>query len=59
MMNDPENGAAVQVRLSGSLFERLEDWRRSRPKIPHRSEALRWLIERALAASDNATTAAS
>jgi metal-responsive CopG/Arc/MetJ family transcriptional regulator len=41
--------AAVQVRLSGPLYQRLEDWRRSRPKIPARSEALRELLERALA----------
>jgi metal-responsive CopG/Arc/MetJ family transcriptional regulator len=41
--------AAVQVRLQGSLYERLENWRRSRPKIPARSEALRQLLERALA----------
>jgi hypothetical protein len=41
--------AAVQVRLRGPLYIALEDWRRSRPKIPARSEALRQLIERALA----------
>jgi hypothetical protein len=40
--------AAVQVRLEGSLYRALENWRRSRPKIPARSEALRELLERAL-----------
>jgi hypothetical protein len=41
--------AAVQVRLEGPLYHALENWRRSRPKIPARSEALRELLERALA----------
>jgi hypothetical protein len=41
--------SAVQVRLDGLLYQRLEDWRRSRPKIPPRSEALRELLELALA----------
>ena len=58
-MHTPETGAAVQVRLSGPLFDRLESWRRLQPKIPARSEALRSLIERALVASDDATTAAA
>jgi hypothetical protein len=41
--------AAVQVRLEGPLYQALENWRRSRAKIPPRSEALRELLERALA----------
>jgi metal-responsive CopG/Arc/MetJ family transcriptional regulator len=41
--------AAVQVRLEGALYQALENWRRQRPKIPARSEALRELLERALA----------
>ncbi len=45
-----KTGAAVQVRLQGPLYRALENWRRSRPKIPARSEAqLRELLERALA----------
>jgi len=40
--------AAVQVRLDGDLYRRLEDWRRAQPKIPHRSVALRELLERGL-----------
>jgi len=44
-----EPGAAVQVRLQGQLYRALENWRRSQPKIPARSEALRELLERALA----------
>lgn len=41
-------GSAVQVRLQGTLYQALEDWRRSRPKIPSRAVALRELLERAL-----------
>jgi hypothetical protein len=52
------NGNAIHVRLRGSLFERLENWRRSQSKIPSRSDALRLLIERALTKSGT-TTAAS
>jgi len=54
-----DSGAAVFVRLRGSLYERLENWRRSQPTIPSRSDALRSLIEQALTASDGATSAAS
>jgi hypothetical protein len=42
-------GAAVQVRLKGPLYQALENWRRSQPKIPPRAEALREILERALA----------
>jgi len=44
-----EPRAAVQVRLQEPLYQALEDWRRSRPKIPSRAVALRELLERALA----------
>ena len=55
-MRDPckENSAgAVFVRLGGELYDRLEEFRRRQAKIPHRSEALRSLIERALTVSDS------
>jgi hypothetical protein len=42
--------AAVRLQLEGPIFALVEDWRRSQPKIPSRSEALRLLIKRALAA---------
>ena len=50
-MSSPETcvAAAVQVRLSGAALTSLENWRRSQQKIPARSEALRILVERALA----------
>jgi hypothetical protein len=41
--------AAVQLRL-GPLFELVENWRRSQPKIPPRSEAIRELVRLALSA---------
>jgi hypothetical protein len=46
---DITGGAAVQVRLEGQLFAKLENWRRAQPKITPRSWALRQLLERALA----------
>lgn len=46
--------AAVQVRLDGPLFEQLENWRRSQAKIPPRSDALRILLQRALATAGSA-----
>jgi hypothetical protein len=42
------NAGAIQGRVPDPLFDRLEDWRRSQPKIPSRAEALRLLIARAL-----------
>jgi hypothetical protein len=47
--------AAVQLRL-GSLFELVEDWRRSQPKIPPRSEAIRELVRLALHAAQRGAT---
>jgi hypothetical protein len=46
MQPNPESGAAVQVRLTGSEFASLENWRRSQKKIPPRSEAIREAIRR-------------
>jgi hypothetical protein len=39
--------AAVLIRLSDQTFDWIENWRRSQPKIPSRSEAIRQLLERA------------
>jgi hypothetical protein len=48
-MQDDETtrNAAVQLRL-GSIFNEVENWRRSQPKIPPRSEAIRQLLKLAL-----------
>jgi hypothetical protein len=35
--------------LEGPIFIRIEDWRRSQPKIPSRANAIRQLVERGLA----------
>ena len=40
------SGAAVQVRLTGTEFDALENWRRAQEKIPPRSEAIREAIRR-------------
>jgi hypothetical protein len=38
----------VQTRLSAGEHDRLEDWRRSQPRIPSTSDALRVLLRTAL-----------
>jgi hypothetical protein len=49
MQDDNQRNAAVQLRL-GSLFDLVENWRRSQVKIPPRSEAIRELVRRAIEA---------
>jgi hypothetical protein len=49
MQYDNSRDAAVQLRL-GSLFDLVENWRRSQAKIPPRSEAIRELVRRAIEA---------
>jgi len=49
-----EQIAAVRLPLKGPLFARVEDWRRSQPKIPSRNEAIRLLLRRALDAERDA-----
>jgi hypothetical protein len=49
MQDETIRNAAVQLRL-GSIFESVENWRRSQPKIPPRSEAIRQLLKLALEA---------
>jgi len=40
-----DDTSAMQVRVSGPLRERVENWRRAQTKIPPLSETLRALIE--------------
>jgi hypothetical protein len=40
----------VQLRLDRPLFDQIENWRRERPDIPPRSQAIEELVRRALAA---------
>ena len=47
-----EEGAAterVQIVAPPSWVDRVEEWRRKQPRIPNRSEAIRILVDRALA----------
>jgi hypothetical protein len=53
--SNSRQNAAVQLRL-GPLFELVEDWRRSQPKIPPRSEAIRELVRLALNATQRGYT---
>jgi hypothetical protein len=46
MHPNPGSGAAIQVRLSGTELDSLENWRRAQEKIPPRSEVLREAIRR-------------
>jgi len=53
-MSDSDNLYALQTRVRRPLYERLENWRRSQPDIPARSDAMRKLLERALAVEEAA-----
>jgi hypothetical protein len=39
----------VQIVAPPSWVNRVEEWRRKQPRIPNRSEAIRILVDRALA----------
>jgi phage terminase small subunit len=39
---------AIRLKLEGAFFDRVEAWRRSHPKIPSRTDAIRQLVERGL-----------
>jgi hypothetical protein len=44
-----QSKGAVRLILEDDVFRRVEEWRRSHPKIPPRATAIRQLIERGLA----------
>jgi hypothetical protein len=52
-------GAAVRFQLVGPIFARIEDWRRSQPKIPSRPDAIRELLKRALGVAEQDGTSAT
>ncbi len=52
-----EIAAAVRLVLEGPIFALVEDWRRSRPKIPSRNEAIRQLLQQALERPSEAVVA--
>jgi hypothetical protein len=45
-----EHGERFQMRASKTFFELLDNWRRQQPDIPGRSEAIRRLVEKGVAA---------
>jgi metal-responsive CopG/Arc/MetJ family transcriptional regulator len=45
-----EHAERFNMRASKELFEMLDNWRRKQPDIPGRSEAIRRLIEKGIAA---------
>jgi Arc/MetJ-type ribon-helix-helix transcriptional regulator len=49
MRETPEN---VQIRLSADLMRRIDELRAAQPVVPSRSETIRYLIERAIAAEE-------
>jgi metal-responsive CopG/Arc/MetJ family transcriptional regulator len=44
---------AIHARVEDPLIERVDNWRRQQPVIPPRSQAIRELIEKALAEAGN------
>jgi metal-responsive CopG/Arc/MetJ family transcriptional regulator len=42
----------IQIVVPRSWLARIDEWRRKQPTIPNRSEAIRMLVERGLAAID-------
>ena len=46
---------SIGVRMSPETLERLDDWRRKQPDLPGRPEAIRRIVEKALAASEPKT----
>ena len=47
----------VQVRLSVTLFEAIENWRRGQGHIPSRPEAIRRLLQKSLPTANDASPA--
>jgi metal-responsive CopG/Arc/MetJ family transcriptional regulator len=39
----------MQTRVSDDFLSKLDEWRRSEPDLPNRSEAIRRIVERFLA----------
>jgi metal-responsive CopG/Arc/MetJ family transcriptional regulator len=44
------NDKQLQMRVSDSFLKLVDDWRRAQPDLPSRSEAIRRLVEAAIAA---------
>lgn len=48
-LDDSSETERVQIVAPSSWIERVEQWRRAQPRIPSRSEAIRILVDQALA----------
>jgi len=46
----PETGTPIQVRMQREPLDAVDEWRRKQPDLPSRAEAIRRLVEQALAA---------
>lgn len=57
MANERADGIAIQARFNAQLFDEIENWRRSQPKIPPLATAIRALVVQGLSASSAANNA--
>lgn len=55
---ESSHAPAIQVRVGDNLWSAIESFRRNEPDIPTRPEAVRRLLERALAAPPQSREAA-
>jgi hypothetical protein len=51
-MAKDEEGGEIHAHFGGFDFARIEDWRRSQPRIPTLSEAIRVLVKSGLDAKE-------
>ena len=51
-LDDQSPTERVQLVTTASWMARVEEWRRKQPKIPSKSEAIRMLVDRALASEE-------
>ena len=45
----------INVRVDDEFLKRLDDWRRKQPDLPNRPEAIRRIVDQALAQSEGKT----
>lgn len=48
-LDDQSPTERVQIVTTSAWMARVEEWRRKQPKIPSKSEAIRMLVDQALA----------
>jgi hypothetical protein len=52
-LEDGSETERIQIIAPTSWVERIEEWRRKQPRIPSKSEAIRMLVDQALANHGN------